>query len=70
MYGQDFCIFSDTSLTNHTVMEESTFIFTAYQELYSDGCIEIHLEFFFHHESRAKFYFFFDDRRELLNFFL
>lgn len=47
MYGQDFCIFSDTSPTNHTVMEESTFIFTAYQELYSDACTEIHLEFFF-----------------------
>lgn len=63
MYGQDFCIFSDTSLTNRTVMEESTFIFTAYQQLYSDACTELHLEIFFHHESRAKFYFFFDDRR-------
>lgn len=52
-------------------MQESTFIFTGYQELYSDACIEKHLEFsFFHHESRAKFYFFFDDGRELLIFFL
>lgn len=48
MYGQDFCIFSDTSLTNHMVMEESTFIFAGYQESYNDACTEIHLEFFFH----------------------
>lgn len=28
-------------------MEEATFIFAGYQELYSDACTEIHLEFFF-----------------------
>lgn len=28
-------------------MQESTFIFTGYQEPYSNACIEIHLEFFF-----------------------
>lgn len=47
MYGQDFCIFSDTSLTNHMLTEEALFIFTGYQESYSDACTEIHLEFFF-----------------------
>lgn len=68
MYGQDFCIFSDTSLTNHMLTEEALFIFTGYQESYSDACTEIHFEFFFHHESRAKFYFCFDDRGELIIF--
>lgn len=54
-------------------MQKSTFIFTGYQELYTDAYIANIRDtlriYFFHHESRAKFSILFEDGRELLIFF-